>query len=84
MTADITDAPKRVIRTRQKRSHFYVLICMVIRSAAAIHAFHFGSRISTVESVFSQAISYAGSDQESTRAGDIALRRALNSSQLRA
>ncbi len=78
MIADITDAPKRVIRTRQKRSHFYVLICMVIGSTAAIGAFHFGSRISTVESVFNKAISYPGSD-----AGTVQ-RQSLDSSWLRA
>ncbi len=78
MIADITDAPKRVIRTRQKRSHFYVLICMVIGSTAAIGAFHFSSRISTVDSVFNQAISYPGSD-----AGTVQ-RQSLDSSWLRA
>ncbi|TKJ67656.1 hypothetical protein PviCFBP13515_01645 [Pseudomonas viridiflava] len=84
MIADITDAPKRAIRTRQKPTHFYVLICMAIGSTAAIGAFHFGSGISTVDSVFNQAISYAGSDAESTRAGDTVQRQSLDSSWLRA
>ncbi len=30
MKADIADAPKRLIRTRHNRSHFYVVICVVI------------------------------------------------------
>ena len=84
MIADITDAPKRVIRTRQKPTIFYVLICMAIGSTAAIGAFHFGSGISTVDSVLNQAISYAGSDAESTRAGDTVRRQSLDSSWLRA
>ncbi len=84
MIADITDAPKRVIRTRQKRSYFHVVICVVIGSAATIGAFHFGSRISNVDSVFNQAISYAGSDAESTRAGGTVQRQSLDSSWLRA
>ncbi len=84
MIADITDAPKRVIRTRQKRSHVYVLICMVIGSTAAIGAFHFGSRISTVDSVFNQAISYPRSDAESTRASGTVQRQSLDSSWPRA
>ncbi len=83
MIADITDAPKRVIRTRQKPTNFYVLICMAIGSTAAIGAFHFGSGISTVDSVLNQAISYAGSDAESTRAGDTVRRQSLDSSWLR-
>lgn len=84
MIADITDAQKRVIRTRQKSSHFHVVICVVIGSAATIGALHFGSRISTVDSVFNQAISYAGSDAESTRAGGTVQRQSLDSSWLRA
>ncbi|WP_157900726.1 hypothetical protein [Pseudomonas floridensis] len=66
MRADITDAPKRVIRTRHKRGHFYVIICVMIGSTATTGAVHFGSRISTLNSAFIQAISSTGSDEEST------------------
>lgn len=83
MKADISDAPQRVIRTRQTRSHFYVVICVVIGSAAAISAFHFISRVSSLDSAFNQAINSTERDEASTRAGDIAQRPALESSWLR-
>lgn len=84
MKADISDAPQRVIRTRQKHSHFYMVICVVIGSAATVSAFHFISRASTVDSAFNQAINSTGRDEESTRPGDIVQKPALESSWLRA
>ena len=84
MKADITDAPQRFIRTRHSRSHFNVVICVVIGSAAAIVAFQFSSRISTLGSVFNRATSSTESDENSTRAGGIVQRQALDSSWLRA
>jgi hypothetical protein len=84
MKADISDAPIRVIRKRQKHSHIYVVIGVVIGSAATIGAFHFISRASTVDSAFNQAINSTGKDEKSTEAGNIVQRQALESSWLRA
>lgn len=84
MEADISDAPDRVIRRRQKRSGLYIAFCLVIASAATTGAFQLITRTATVASTLRQAVSPNGRGEVGADASAMRQGQSLDSSWVRA
>jgi hypothetical protein len=84
MKADISDAPERVIRTRQKRSVFYRVSCLAIGGIATIGVLELINRAPSINSAYKQSMSTTAGEGTLIRTSEMPPRQDLKSSQLQA